>query len=126
VTRAAFGLQARSLIAELGWLDVSAGTVARGTPSDEIDSVVARHADIGIPRLYVAKEAPRATVQVPHFVLLRTPVTVEAWNTFARDTGRDLVGEQPRHPIDNRTLAEVQAFCSWYSEAAGEEVAASI
>ena len=115
-------MQARSLIAELGWLDVPAGTVALGTASDEIDSVVARHADIGIPRLYVAKEAPRATVQVAHFVVLRTPVTVETWNAFGRDTGRDVVGEQPRHPIDSRTFAEVQAFCSWYSEAADEEV----
>jgi formylglycine-generating enzyme required for sulfatase activity len=113
-------LQARSLIAELGWLHVPAGTVARGTPSDEIDSVVARHADVGIPRLYVAKEAPRATVHVPSFLVLRTPITVEAWNTFARDTGRDLVGAHARHPIDNRSFAEAEAFCAWYSEAAGE------
>jgi hypothetical protein len=42
------------------WVEVPGGVLVRGTPAEEVDDVVRRHADLGLPRSFFAKEAPRA------------------------------------------------------------------
>jgi formylglycine-generating enzyme required for sulfatase activity len=112
----------RELVDDLGWIEVPSGIVQRGTPTDEIDEVVARHADLTLPRLYFAKEAPRTAIRIEAFVVLRVPVTVEAWNLFAADTGRVPSDGSPTHPIDERPWRDAVAFCQWYSDTASDPV----
>jgi formylglycine-generating enzyme required for sulfatase activity len=115
--------QLRDLIDDLGWIEVRSGIVQRGTPADAIDQVVQRHADLGLPRHYFAKEAPRSPIFVPTFVMLRVPVTIEVWNLFAAATGRTvLVAAVPGLPVDDCPWDDAVAFCAWYSELGADRV----
>ena len=106
----------------LGWISVPAGLVQRGTPADEIDMLVERLSDIPIPRRYLAKEAPRISIPVAGFTILRVPVTVGAWNLHARATGVALAQPNRDWPIDNVPWEAAQRFCDWYGEATGQRV----
>lgn len=112
----------RDLIDHLGWIEVPTGAVQRGTPASEIDAVVERHSDLGLPRGYFAKEAPRSTVFVAGFFMLRVPVTVDAWNLFAIDSGRTRVDQAPGFPVDERSWDDAVEFCDWYSDLSGNRV----
>ena len=112
----------RDSVDRLGWISVPAGVVQRGTRANEIDDLVQRLRDIPIPRRYLAKEAPRMSVPVGSFTMLRVPLTVGAWNVYAAAAGVPRVELDERWPIDNLPWDEVQRFCAWFGEAAGQRV----
>jgi formylglycine-generating enzyme required for sulfatase activity len=112
----------RDALERLGWISVPAGVVHRGTPADEIDMLVERLGDIPIPRRYLAKEAPRMPIPVAEFTILRVPLTVGAWNLYARETGVALARVEEDWPIDNLPWDDAQSFCRWYGETADQRV----
>ena len=107
---------------ELEWIEVPAGRVLRGTPVDEVEAVVLRHRDYGLPRSYFAKEAPRSEVDVPGFLIARTPVTVGQWNAFCEGVGWALVARDDRLPIDGLAWWQAHAFCEWATEQTGHDI----
>jgi formylglycine-generating enzyme required for sulfatase activity len=116
------GSRALDLIDHLGWIEVPTGAFQRGTPASEIDAVVERHSDLGLPRGYFAKEAPRSTVFVAGFFMLRVPVTVDVWNLFAIDSGRTRVDQAPGFPVDERPWSDAVEFCEWFSALTDDRV----
>jgi formylglycine-generating enzyme required for sulfatase activity len=46
------------------WVEIPAGELLRGSPTEDLDAVVAAHADLGLPRHYFAKEVPQRRVPV--------------------------------------------------------------
>lgn len=112
----------RDAVERLGWISVPAGVVQRGTPSSEIDNLVERLSDIPIPRAYLAKEAPRMSVSVEAFTMLRVPVTVGAWNLYAHAVGIAPAEFNERWPIDNLPWVAVQTFCTWFGNEIGPRV----
>jgi formylglycine-generating enzyme required for sulfatase activity len=112
------------MMLQIDWVAIPAGTLPRGTPTAELDNVVARHADLdggrGLPRHYFAKECPRAAVRVGRFLLARTPVTVGQWIAFAAATGTSFTPlVPPDHPVTDRSWEEAEAFCAWAAELTG-------
>jgi formylglycine-generating enzyme required for sulfatase activity len=101
----------------IDWVDIPTGTLVRGTPAQDVDAIAAAHADLGVQRAWILKEAPRSEVVVRGFAVSRTPVTVGAWRRFALETSSTRhAGEEPEdHPIDGVTWAEANLFCSWLS-----------
>ncbi len=109
------------LAAAVRWISVPRGVLQRGTPAREIDDVVRAHADLGLPRSYFAKEAPRESVEVASFTIAATPVTSNLWQTFATSSGIGRGVSTPSgHPIEGVRWAEAQLFCAWLSDALGE------
>jgi formylglycine-generating enzyme required for sulfatase activity len=76
----------RRFVAAVRWISVPRGLLQRGTPATEIDAVVRAHADLGLPRSYFAKEAPRQAVEVAAFTIAATPVTSNLWSAISRTT----------------------------------------
>lgn len=107
---------------DVDWVAVPAGRLLRGTPVGEVEEVVLRHHDLGLPRSYFAKEAPRSEVDVPAFVIARTPVTVGQWNTFCEQVGRPSVARDERLPVDGVAWWEAQAFCAWATGECGQPI----
>lgn len=127
VKRHAVGLAAvrdaeqRRFSATVRWISIPRGVLQRGTPTSEIDAVVRRHADLGLPRSYFAKEAPREAVEVAAFTLAATPVTSNLWGTFATSTGLTAdVSTSSGHPIEGVRWDQAQLFCAWLSDELGE------
>lgn len=108
--------QLRAAIDGISWVPIPSGILQRGTPADAIDHVVRAHADLGLPRSYFAKEAPRAAVHVPSFTLAVTPVTVSLWALFSEDTGAVAASAPPDHPIDGTRWEDAGRFCAWLSD----------
>lgn len=110
--------------ASFDWVPIPSGVVQRGTPAAEIADVVRRHADLGLPRSYFAKEAPRAEVSVAAFEILRVPVTRAQWNDFALETPGVGVApaDDPDFPVDGVAWPEAARFADWVAERTGERV----
>lgn len=100
---------------------VPAGTLQRGTPSEEIEGVVARHADLALPRSYFAKETPRAEVEVPAFWIGRVPVTCADHEEHCREVGSEPV-PGPEHVPVILSYESALTFCAWLSERWSEPV----
>lgn len=110
------------MLADLDWVPVPRGVVLRGTPAEEIDEVVRRHAEYGLPRSYFAKEAPRLEIAVEAFSMTRVPVTVSQWRRFCTAVGWDPPTADGRLPIEGVQWWEAVAFCEWATSIAGREV----
>ncbi len=111
----------RASIEAVLWVSIPEGVVQRGTPVEEIDSVVRAHADLGpLPRSYFAKEAPRAAVAVPAFTIAATPVTIGLWSLFDRDMGARVTDGPSDHPIEGVSWSDAIGFCGWLTEQIGE------
>ncbi|MFE6735955.1 formylglycine-generating enzyme family protein [Microbacterium sp. NPDC057650] len=108
--------------APIDWVDIPAGVLQRGTPAEQLDAVVARHAETGVPAAWYLKEVPRASVPVPAFRIARTPVTVAQWTPFAAATGRPVPAEPAQHPVFGVTWTDATEFCVWMTERLGHEV----
>ncbi|MFB7252526.1 formylglycine-generating enzyme family protein [Microbacterium sp. NPDC056234] len=106
----------------IDWVDIPAGTLLRGTPTEALPTVHARYADTGVPEDWFAKEAPRSAIHVPAFRIARTPVTVEQWTRFAESTARPAPGGPANHPVFGITWAEASDYCAWLSSMVGVEV----
>ncbi|UJP09407.1 formylglycine-generating enzyme family protein [Microbacterium sp. KUDC0406] len=106
----------------IDWVHIPAGVLQRGTPVDQLDTVVTRYADTGVSAAWFLKEAPRASVPVAAFRIARTPVTVAQWRAFSAETDRAVPAEPDDHPVFGITWADAQAFCSWMTERVGYEV----
>jgi formylglycine-generating enzyme required for sulfatase activity len=98
------------------WVEIPAGSLQRGTPTEQLDAVTRRYADTGVPRSWFEKEAPRAVVHVEAFRLARTPVTVGQWMPFALATGREKPPESRDHPVIGVTWSDAVSYCDWLSE----------
>lgn len=110
--------------ASVEWVDIPAGQLIRGTPVGELDGVLARHADLPIPMLYIAKESPRMVIDVPGFKISKVPVTVSLWSKFTAEAGWDPPGDLPGDlPADGVEWWQANAFCQWLSEVTGAEIA---
>lgn len=111
--------------APLDWVPIPAGPLLRGTPAAEIADVVRRHADLGLPRSYFAKEAPRTEISVPAYEILRVPVTRAQWNAFAAENPNvdSAPGDGPDLPVDGVTWTAAARFADWIAERAGERIA---
>jgi formylglycine-generating enzyme required for sulfatase activity len=103
---------------EIDWVEIPSGLLVQGTPLEDIDAIAAAHADIGVERSWIAREAPRHELTLPAFAIARTPVTVEQWSRFA-----DAVGlpppprpHGPNHPIDGVRWEEANYFCTWLAD----------
>jgi toxoflavin biosynthesis protein ToxD len=115
------GAEHRRFIATVQWISVPAGVLQRGTPESEIDAIVRAHADLGLPRSYFAKEAPRHAVEVAAFTIAATPVTSNLWRAFATTTGLGADVSTPSgHPIEGVHWQQAQHFCVWLSDQLGE------
>lgn len=101
--------------------EIPSGVVQRGTPIAEIDDVVRRHADLGLPRSYFAKEAPRAHVHVPGFSIARVPVTRGGYAAFCRAAGKSPALERDDHPVDV-TWGDATQYCAWLAGVWGVSV----
>jgi formylglycine-generating enzyme required for sulfatase activity len=106
----------RRLVDATLWISIPAGSLQRGTPATDIDAVVRGHSDLGLPRSYFAKEAPRHAVRVETFALAATPVTAEMWSAFAHDAGLQAPIAPPGHPIDGVAWERARDFCAWLSD----------
>jgi formylglycine-generating enzyme required for sulfatase activity len=102
----------------IDWVEIPAGVLVQGTPIDDIDALAAAHADIGVERSWIAKEAPRHEVALSAFAIARTPVTVEQWSRFADDVGLPPPPQShgPNHPIDGIPWAAANQFCVWLAD----------
>ncbi|MFJ5261638.1 formylglycine-generating enzyme family protein [Streptomyces sp. NPDC088387] len=102
------------------WVDVPAGELLRGTPVDDMDGLVRRYADTGVPVEWYRKEAPRRRVHVPAFRIGRTQVTVGQWAPFAEETGRPGATDAPDdHPVVGVRWDDAVAYCHWLGERHG-------
>ena len=111
----------RRFVATVRWISIPRGVVQRGTPADQIDAVVRAHSDLGLPRSYFAKEAPRQAIEVAAFTIAATPVTSDFWRTFATNTGVSTDASTPSgHPIDGVRWEQADQFCVWLSDRLGE------
>ena len=83
--------------------------------------MVRAHADLGLPRSYFAKEAPRQSVEVAAFTIAATPVTSNVWRTFRANTDGSAEASTPSgHPIEGVRWDQTQLFCAWLSDQLGE------
>jgi formylglycine-generating enzyme required for sulfatase activity len=102
----------------IDWVEIPAGLLVQGTPSEDVAAIAAAHADIGVERSWIAKEAPRHELTLPAFAIARTPVTVEQWSRFAAAVGLP-PPPQPHglnHPIDGVRWEEANYFCTWLAD----------
>jgi toxoflavin biosynthesis protein ToxD len=108
-------------VTQIDWVEVPAGLLVRGTPVEDVDDIAEAHADIGVQRDWILKEAPRTQIQVAGFEMSRTPVTVAQWAAFIEEVGLGRVrGAQPAdHPIDDVTWADAHKFCEWFAAKTG-------
>lgn len=97
------------------WVRIPAGILHRGTPTADIDEVVRAHSDLGLPRSYFAKEAPRAAVTLSEYRIARVPITIGQWNNYARACDLTLVSGQADYPVDGVSWRAATAFCVWAS-----------
>lgn len=108
----------------MDWVEIPSGRVVQGTPVEDVDAIASAHADIGVERSWIAKEAPRREVDVPSFAISRTPVTAEQWSHFASAVGawspQQLHGLD--HPIDGVRWDEATQFCNWISDKYGMRI----
>jgi toxoflavin biosynthesis protein ToxD len=102
----------------IDWVEIPAGLLVQGTPIEDIDAIAAAHADIGVERSWIAKEAPRRELTLPAFAIARTPVTVEMWSRFADAVGwpQPRQPHGPNHPIDGIRWDEANYFCTWLAD----------
>jgi formylglycine-generating enzyme required for sulfatase activity len=102
----------------IDWVEVPAGLLVQGTPIEDIDAIAAAHADIGVQRSWIAKEAPRRELALPSFAIARTPVTLELWSRFADEVGwpQPQRPHGPDHPIDGVRWDEANYFCTWLAD----------
>jgi len=101
----------------IDWVEIPAGLLVQGTPLEDIDAIAAAHADIGVERSWIAKEAPRHELTLPAFAIARTPVTVEQWSRFAEEVGLPPPPPHgPNHPIDGVRWEEANHFCTWLAD----------
>jgi formylglycine-generating enzyme required for sulfatase activity len=134
---------ARVLAELVDWVAVPAGEVLMGTREEDVDAVLARHADLPVERSWFLKECPRHAVHVPDFAIARTPVTAGQLRLAAgalglgepagihRRSAAMSWGARTRwipppagvadHPAAvSHGLAE--RFCRWMSEETGEAI----
>lgn len=105
------------------WVEIPAGALHRGTPTDEIASVFERHADLAVELTYFTKESPRIVVQVDGFHISRVPVARREWNVFAAEADLPPAPvENPDFPIDEVEWWQAAAFCEWLSEETGDSI----
>lgn len=104
---------------KIDWIAVPAGTLLRGTPLDEVDSLTTRYAHTGVPRAWYLKETPRAEVSVPAFRIARTPVTVGQWRLFAEATGARAIAGEADHPVIGVAWAEAADYAAWIGDRLG-------
>jgi formylglycine-generating enzyme required for sulfatase activity len=98
----------------VGWVDIPAGDLVRGTPAGEVDAVAVEH---GLPRSYFAKEAPRSVVPVARFAIARVPVTVDQWRSYTRAARITFETDEPgSHPIDDVSWLAATGFCRWAAD----------
>lgn len=109
---------------DIDWVEIPAGTLMRGTPTDEIETVFERHRDLEVDLSYFAKEAPRSKVEVEAFAIARTPVTRAQWDEFAHHAGLQLAesGDQD-FPIDHLEWWQANAYAEWLTEETGSTIA---
>lgn len=102
----------------IDWVEIPAGLLLQGTPTEDVAAIAAAHADIGVERSWIAKEAPRHEVTLPAFAIARTPVTVEQWSRFADEVGLPLPHQShgQNHPIDGVRWDEANHFCTWLAD----------
>jgi toxoflavin biosynthesis protein ToxD len=102
----------------IDWVEIPAGLLVQGTPIEDIDAIAAAHADIGVQRSWIAKEAPRRELRLPAFAIARTPVTVELWSRFAEEMRLPPPQQPhgPNHPIDGVGWDEANHFCVWLAD----------
>jgi toxoflavin biosynthesis protein ToxD len=111
-------------VTQVDWVEVPAGVLVRGTALDAVDAIARTHADIGVQRVWILKEAPRSEIDVSTFAMSRTPVTVAQWEAFLKDVERGRIDEgQPAdHPIDHVTWTDANRFCEWFRTKTGLRV----
>jgi formylglycine-generating enzyme required for sulfatase activity len=105
-------------VTHIDWVDVPAGLLVRGTALEDVDTVAMAHADIGVQRAWILKEAPRSEIHVSTFAMSRTPVTVAQWAAFVEDVGLTWLraGRAAEdHPIDGVTWTDASRFCEWFA-----------
>ncbi|MGH3190595.1 MAG: formylglycine-generating enzyme family protein [Streptosporangiaceae bacterium] len=99
----------------IDWAYVPDGIVHRGTPAAAIDGITRAHSDLGMPRSYFAKEAPRTVVTVAAYYISRVPITIGYWNQYARACRREMVPGNAGYPVDGVSWDAAVAFCTWAS-----------
>lgn len=109
-------------VEQVDWVEVPAGLVHRGTPTDEVPAVARRYADTGVPEAWYLKEAPRAGIHVPAFRIARTPVTVGEWSVFAAATGLPAPHGERDHPVIGIAWEDAVEYCAWIGGRLGHEV----
>ncbi|MEV1047738.1 formylglycine-generating enzyme family protein [Streptomyces sp. NPDC049916] len=107
-------------IEPVDWVEIPAGVLRRGTPTQDVPLVAERYAATRVPEEWYRKEAPSAELDVPAFRIARTPVTVAQWAVFADATGRPAPRGPGDHPVIGVGWDEADAYCRWLGERTGE------
>lgn len=90
---------AQAVFASIEWLEVPGGTVAMGTPVDELPDLADRVRDLPVDPSWFHKECPRHLTPVPAFALARVPVTNGQLAPVAAVLGLSWTpGGPPDHP----------------------------
>ncbi|MFG2780069.1 formylglycine-generating enzyme family protein [Streptomyces prunicolor] len=110
-------------------VDVPAGKAELGLPEDEVASVVARWARVGVVDSWIRKECPRHRVDIDAFRIMRYPVTNLEYRAFLADTGSTALptswrfGGYPltraNHPVWTVRPEDADAYAQWLSARTG-------
>lgn len=103
-------------VEQVDWVEIPAGLLHRGTPTDEVAEVALRYADTGVPVEWYRKEAPRTQIRLPAFRIARTQVTVGQWTLFAMATDRPIPQAPADHPVIGITWGAATDYCRWLGE----------
>jgi toxoflavin biosynthesis protein ToxD len=106
-------------VKQVDWVEIPAGLLRRGTPTEEVAEVALRHADTGVPVEWYRKEAPRTEIRLPAFRIARTQVTVGQWTLFAEADGRPVPQAPADHPVIGITWDAATAYSRWLGEQLG-------
>jgi toxoflavin biosynthesis protein ToxD len=115
----------RIAVLEPDMIDIPGGPAMIGLEKTAIDATTTALSHLGIDRSWIAKEAPRHSVQLAPYRIARFPVTNLEYRQFLEETGhaelptgwslRRYPAERSNHPVHTVSAESADAYASWLS-----------